>query len=96
MNQSEFTKIFAAISEDLVRGPNDEYFLDGRAGFASTLAWAKAAIRLIEPCVNHELALQCVEKCAVILDSVSDHGWTVVTKRAAKEHATVMQNQQWN
>lgn len=95
MSQSEFTKIFTALSKDLVRGPNDEYFLDARAGRASTLAWAEGALRLIESRGNHELALQYVEKCRVILGAVNDHGWTVVTKRAAVEHAAVMQNQQW-
>jgi hypothetical protein len=53
MSQSELTKIFAALSKDLARGPNDEYFLDARAGFASTLVWAEGALRLIESSGNH-------------------------------------------
>lgn len=95
MNHLEFTKIFAAISNDLARGPEDEYFLDGRCGLTATLAWAESAIGLIDSTENHELAFQYVKKCRVILELVRNHGWTVVTTRAAIEHAAVMLNQQW-
>jgi hypothetical protein len=95
MSQSEFTKIFAALSTDLARGPNDEYFLDGRGGFVATLAWAESAIRTIDSTGNHELAFQYVKKCRTILDSVGTHGWTVAAKRVAMEHTAVMRNQQW-
>jgi hypothetical protein len=95
MSQSDFDKVFAAISSDLTRGPKDEYFLDGQVGFVAQLVWAESAISLIESRGNHELALQYMSKCRSILDCVNNHGWTVVTKRVAVEHAAVMLNQHW-
>lgn len=95
MNESDFLKIFAVLSTDLVRGPMDEYFLDGRGGFVATLVWAESAIRHVDSAGNYELALHYVKKCRTILDCVSTHGWTPVTRRAAVEHAAVMRDQQW-
>jgi len=93
--QSEYGKIFNVVASDLARGPTDVHFLDARAGLACTIAWANSAINQLADAGDHELALQYLEKCRVILDLVKDHGWTVVTKRVAIEHVAAMRIQPW-
>jgi hypothetical protein len=44
MHESDLLTIFSELSTDLVRGPTDEYFLDGRGGFVATVVWAESAM----------------------------------------------------
>lgn len=77
MNQFEFTRTFSVLSTDLARGPNDEYVVDGRGGFAGTLTRDESAIRLVDFTGNHGLAFPYVKKCRTTLYTVITDGWTV-------------------